>query len=324
MKKFLKYFFLMAVLLFTTVCGKQITEEEATKALQNHLIKRYGEEFEVLYIYRYSTGDQTWYQAEIYPAKYNGTPREYDMYYQETAMIDIKKEVFGESIRYVDDLYRLVLINEQANEFYLPKLKEIFGENVLPVFKINMLVLEEKPNFINDYKENLKRNQISKIKGGIYIFGKVQNEDDRERYRKQIYEFIQFMKETGTFEYVDLEIAVIEENIMSDEYQNNTSLKEELKKSASEQEHEKYRQERKNILEKYNFYTYNIDNIQNKISQINKGHIIYSGVDKWNSFNTLLYTKIYSPTCIMSQNLNNEEIKNYDKVSDVKFYVETW
>ena len=41
-------------------------------------------------------------------------------------------------------------------------------------------------------------------------------------------------------------------------------------------------------------------------------------------FNTLLYTKIYSPKYIENQNLDNEEVKKYNKISDVKFYFETW
>lgn len=162
------------------------------------------------------------------------------------------------------------------------------------------------------------------ISGGIYIFGRVESDEDREWYRKQIYEFVQFMKETGTFEYVDLDISIIEKNIMSDEFQNNTKLKAELTKSALGQEYEKYRKERKGILEKYNFYTYNIDDIQDRISQINRSSLIDLGVGKWSVFNTLLYTKIYSPKYIENQNLDNEEVKKYNKISDVKFYFETW
>ena len=56
------------------------------------------------------------------------------------------------------------------------------------------------------------------ISGGIYIFGRVENDEDREWYRKQIYEFIQFMKETGTFEYVDLNFTISDEMNFSDEF----------------------------------------------------------------------------------------------------------
>nr|WP_293991235.1 hypothetical protein [uncultured Fusobacterium sp.] len=287
--------------------------ERAYKELDKYLKKQYGEEFVIGHMGRRKLNGKEWYEAGVvYPKRYVGTVRENDTYYWGRGFVDI----LGGSLD-PGDSYGGVLLNESANEFYLPKLKELFGENVLPIFNI-------KGGYdYTDFQKELKvRDKV--VSGGIYIFGRVENDEDREWYRKQIYEFVQFMKQTGTFEYVDLDISIIEENIMSDEFQNNTELKAELTKSALGQEYEKYREERKSILEKYNFYTYNIDDIQDKISQINRSSLIDLGVGKWSVFNTLLYTKIYSPKYIESQNLDNEEVKNYNKISDVKFYFETW
>ncbi|WP_308576807.1 hypothetical protein [uncultured Fusobacterium sp.] len=287
--------------------------------LLRHLEKRYNKEFVIAYGGKRSIGISSWYEAEIYPKELVGTPKEKDKYYWAKGFVENGKG---------GDTYGKVLLNESANNFYLPKLKELFGENVLPVLDLKGGYIEE------DYvKEMELRNKLYKerpdgnfdpLSGGIYIFGRVESDEDREWYRKQIYEFVQFMKETGTFEYVDLDISIIEKNIMSDEFQNNTELKAELTKSALGQEYEKYRKERKGILEKYNFYTYNIDDIQDRISQINRSSLIDLGVGKWSVFNTLLYTKIYSPKYIENQNLDNEELKKYNKISDVKFYFETW
>ena len=287
--------------------------------LLRHLEKKYNKEFVIAYGGKRSIGISSWYEAEIYPKELVGTPKEKDKYYWAKGFVENGKG---------GDTYGKVLLNESANNFYLPKLKELFGENVLPVLDLKGGYIEE------DYvKEMELRNKLYKerpdgnfnpLSGGIYIFGRVESDEDREWYRKQIYEFVQFMKETGTFEYVDLDISIIEKNIMSDEFQNNTKLKAELTKSALGQEYEKYRKERKGILEKYNFYTYNIDDIQDRISQINRSSLIDLGVGKWSVFNTLLYTKIYSPKYIENQNLDNEEVKKYNKISDVKFYFETW
>ena len=286
---------------------------KAYKALDSYFKKTYGEEFVIKGIGRRRLKDREWYEAGIvFPKSYIGTPKENDRYYWGRGFAEI--EAFGFD---VGDSYGGVLLNESANEFYGKKLKELFGDNVLPVLEIDG---EYKfTDFIREYS------RVSKtISGGIYIFGRVESDEDREWYRKQIYEFVQFMKETGTFEYVDLDISIIEKNIMSDEFQNNTKLKAELTKSALGQEYEKYRKERKGILEKYNFYTYNIDDIQDRISQINRSSLIDLRVGKWSVFNTLLYTKIYSPKYIENQNLDNEEVKKYNKISDVKFYFETW
>lgn len=291
-----------------------ILNRDPSKVLLNHLEDKYHKEFVIAYSGERSDGISSWYEAEIYPKEFIGTIKENDIYYWAKGFVEA-----GEP----GDTYGQVLLKESANKFYLPKLEELFGKNVLPVIEIN-----DKFCKFTDFEKELedlkKINAPMPISGGIYIFGRVENDEDREWYRKQIYEFVQFMKQTGTFEYVDLDISIIEENIMSGEFQNNTELKVELTKSALGQEYEKYREERKGILEKYNFYTYNIDNIQDKISQINRSSLIDLGVGKWSVFNTLLYTKIYSPKYIESQNLDNEEVKNYNKISDVKFYFETW
>ncbi len=291
-----------------------ILNRDPSKLLLNHLESRYDKEFVIVYDGERSDGIGSWYEAEIYPKELIGTIKENDTYYWAKGFVEA-----GE----VGDTYGQVLLKESANKFYLSKLEELFGKNVLPVIEI-----DDKFCKFTDFEKELedlkKINAPMPISGGIYIFGRVESDEDREWYRKQIYEFVQFMKETGTFEYVDLDISIIEKNIMSDEFQNNTKLKAELTKSALGQEYEKYRKERKGILEKYNFYTYNIDDIQDRISQINRSSLIDLGVGKWSVFNTLLYTKIYSPKYIENQNLDNEEVKKYNKISDVKFYFETW
>ncbi len=311
--------------LFSTILGAVFLafliiiklSEKPEDILQKHLKNKYKEEFVIAMLGK----REEIYEAIIYPKKYEGTPRENDSYYWGKGFVRGKKGA---------DTYGLVLLNESTNEFYLPKLKELFGNNVLPNNSFNLGPAYTKNNFkeeIEIMKKSYKSDptgNFEPISGGIYIFGRVENDEDREWYRKQIYEFVQFMKETGTFEYVDLDISIIEKNIMSDEFQNNTKLKAELTKSALGQEYEKYRKERKGILEKYNFYTYNIDDIQDRISQINRSSLIDLGVGKWSVFNTLLYTKIYSPKYIENQNLDNEEVKKYNKISDVKFYFETW
>ena len=208
MKKFFKYFLIMTILLFTG-CGK-VTEKEAARALSKHLKARYNEEFSIGLIGRRSDGNKTWYEAEICPQNHIG-----DEYYYSSGNVNIKKSLFGERIDYVGDIYSLVWLNESANKFYLPKLKELFGENVLPIFETDVGRLTIKPDFYTTLKESKEENRILDQKGRIYIFGRVENNEDREWYREQIYKFVQFMKEAETFEYVKLGIYIIDERILA-------------------------------------------------------------------------------------------------------------
>ncbi|WP_308576669.1 hypothetical protein [uncultured Fusobacterium sp.] len=313
MKSFFKYSLLIIVLLFTS-CGR-VTEQEARKALSEHLKTRYNEEFNIGLIGRRSDDRDTWYQAKIYPKKYEGTTREYDEYYHRNGNVNIKKGIFGESIDYVGDTYRIVLMNESANKFYLPKLKELFGENVLPVLDINIAELSIYPEFLTEMKERMKAGGHPQIKGGIYIFGRVESDEDREWYRKQIYEFVQFMKETGTFEYVDIEFIISDDRIFSDEFYTNEKLQSEMKEYGNYIDSKG----RKNILNKVN-KSYEITNknrVLERINNLNKSNIDseFYGI-YW------LVTKIYSPKYIESKGWKDEKIKQYNKVSDIEFSVE--
>ena len=278
--------------------------------LLRHLEKKYNKEFVIAYGGKRSIGISSWYEAEIYPKELVGTPREKDKYYWAKGFVENGKG---------GDTYGKVLLNESANNFYLPKLKELFGENVLPVLDLKGGYIEE------DYvKEMELRNKLYKerpdgnfdpLSGGIYIFGRVESDEDREWYRKQIYEFVQFMKQTGTFEYVDIEFIISDDRIFSDEFYTNEKLQSEMKEYGNYIDSKG----RKNILNKVN-KSYEITNknrVLERINNLNKSNIDseFYGI-YW------LVTKIYSPKYIESKGWKDEKIKQYNKVSDIEFSVE--
>ena len=276
------------------------------KVIENHLKNKYKEEFIVEVL---GKREKT-YEAIIYPKKYVGTSRENDSYYWGKGFAKGRKG---------GDTYGLVLLNESTNEFFLPKLKELFGENVLPV-------LDMGPSYVkNNFKEEMEALKkayklyptasFEPISGGIYIFGRVESNEDREWYRKQIYEFVQFMKQTGTFEYVDIEFIISDDRIFSDEFYTNEKLQSEMKEYGNYIDSKG----RKNILNKVN-KSYEITNknrVLERINNLNKSNIDseFYGI-YW------LVTKIYSPKYIESKGWKDEKIKQYNKVSDIEFSVE--
>ncbi|RGN00624.1 hypothetical protein [Fusobacterium mortiferum] len=286
------------------------------KILLNHLEKKYNKEFIIAFDGERSDGRSKWYEAEIYPKELEGTTREYDKYYWAKGFVEQGKG---------GDTYGKVLLNESANEFYLPKLKELFGENVLPV-------LDLKGAYDStDYEEEMKLRKLFEkdstgkylpLSGGIYIFGRVESDKDREWYRKQIYEFVQFMKQTGTFEYVALPINVLDERVLSKEFQENIKLQQKLVDMGLKNKRknvEVFRKERRRLMNELpkNLTPYV------KLEEINKTEIRNSV--KWSVYNNLLTTGIYSPKYVESNSLEEEYgIKNYDKLSDVSFTYEEY
>lgn len=281
-----------------------ILNRDPSKLLLNHLESRYDKEFVIIYGGERSDGIGSWYEAEIYPKELIGTIKENDTYYWAKGFVEA-----GE----VGDTYGQVLLKESANKFYLSKLEELFGKNVLPVIEI-----DDKFCKFTDFEKELedlkKINAPMPISGGIYIFGRVENDKDREWYRKQIYEFVQFMKETGTFEYVDLDILVVDSREL---ISTPRKLLENLPKNLSVEE---WRKQRRVLMKAGNkeFNNMTQEELSEKINSINKSEYLkefYGG---------LLGIKVYSPKYIKSQGLDNREVREYNSITDVRFDWEMW
>ena len=293
-----------------------ILNRDPSKLLLNHLKSKYNKEFVIVYDGERSDGISSWYEAEIYPKEFIGTAREYDKYYWAKGFVEA-----GE----VGDTYGQVLLKESANKFYLSKLEELFGKNVLPVIEIDDKFCKFT-DFEKELKDLKKINAPMPISGGIYIFGRVENDEDREWYREEIYKFLSFMKETGTFEYVDLDILVIDERILLDEFKNNTigtltELNEINEKYVSEDE---FLEKREKIMNKLNIYFDENKYYKSNIDEINRNNLRKDGAAIYTRGNNLLYLKAYSPKYIKSQKLDNRKIREYNSISDVKFDWERW
>ena len=316
MKKFLRSFLIIVILLFTG-CGR-VTEQQARQTLSLYLQERYGEEFDIGFGGRrgYTVGDRkvSWYEYEITPQSYKGTNKLYDKYYDCIGTVEVEKTFLGEKLTSPGDSYALVLLKEQANKFYGKKLKELFGENVLPILEIDGLYFDKEKDFISNVELSKKNKKALYIEGGIYIFGRVENDEDREKYREEIYKFLSFMKETGTFEYVDLDIIVVDERAL---ISNPKKLLENFPKGLSIEDKRELRRKMMKAGDK-EFADMSQKEITEKINSINKGEY------RKKFFGGLLYIKVYSPKYIKSQGFEDEEIREYDKVEDIKFDWETW
>lgn len=299
------------LILILTGCLSE--SDRAERVLQKHLKDRYGEEFVIYGMGKRAGNVRRWYEAAVvYPKSYIGTRKENDSYYWGKGFVELNDGMKG------GDTYGGVLLNESANEFYGKKLKELFGENYLAVIDV------KGTYSYRDFEEEMKKRKksydrnpagiYSPISGGIYIFGRVENDKDREWYRKQIYEFIQFMKETGTFEYVDLDILIVDERAL---ISNPKKLLENFPKNLSENDRRKKKREMMKAGDK-EFADMSKKEILNKINSINKAEY------RNRFFGGLLYVKVYSPKYIKAQKLDNREEKEYDTINNIKFDWETW
>ncbi|MHD0316832.1 hypothetical protein [Fusobacterium sp. THCT1E2] len=315
MKKLFRILIVLSITVLFLSCGQKATTYEAKEVLSKHLIKRYGEEFEIGYMGKRSDGKEVWYEAEIYPSKYVGTPKERDKYYHRRGTVNIEKGILGDRLGFVGDTYGKVKINESAEEFYEEKLKELFGDNVLQVYDIKFNRVLKDYSFENIIKVWKEEGVRLTIIGGIYIFGRVENDEDREWYRKQIYEFIQFMKETGTFEYVSMQIKILDERCLTNYFDEN---KEVLRKSQ-----QKYKTSKEYLKFKEKFFleaevefkkTTNKEKLK-KINNFKKSDFLdFSN----SSYFALYHVGLVSPKFKDIEPRDNSKRKNYNSIDDVK------
>ena len=326
MKRLFKVLVILSIAVLFISCGRKVTSEEAEEKIAQHMYERYGEEFEVGYamIDGYTKGDRdvTWYEARVTPIRYIGTPKYTDSYYRAVGTVMVKKKMFREEFGITRDTYSNVMLKESANEFYGKKLKELFGENYLSVLEVTGSYSDKSKNFEGSVKLTKEKGDRLYISGGIYIFGRVENDEDREWYRKQIYEFIQFMKETGTFEYVSLEILISDERVLSYQFQKNKELKEKIMQMRIEtNDYSLFFKERDKLMKQININKVTEKEKEEILNNINQGRFSSKDLPEFVGGNSIFYKKIYSPKYIESQNWKEDKKIEYNTLEEMQF---TW
>ncbi|MTI59917.1 MAG: hypothetical protein FH762_08020 [Firmicutes bacterium] len=201
--------------------------EDVQRKIEEHLYQKYGEEFVVTQIGTRSSRGEEFYQARIYPESIIGTNREWDDYY--CASATISKRSFGK-LGGVGDSYSYVNRNMDLEKYLLPEIKNIFRERVL--IKVDVahevtgdgswwagyksVSLEEMRK---DIAEDPERNRII-LDLDVYIFDRIENEEEKEERRKEIFELVQYLKEEGLFEYLSLVIKIVDEKSLTPSYRS--------------------------------------------------------------------------------------------------------
>lgn len=206
MKKIKYVIILLSLVLFYFV-GRELTATPEDKFIR-FLKKEYKKEFDVDVFSRI----RDVYSARIYPKEFKGTPKENDDYYQVTGSMCNGK---------IEDNYLNIVLQDKINDFYSLKLKELFGENIFYLFRI-----EDECKSDNFQTELLRRKKLyeedpnknySSLKGNIFIFINEKDIKEKELYREKIYEFIEYLKETEAFYYTELSIKFVDEKIFDKE-----------------------------------------------------------------------------------------------------------
>ncbi|MTI59478.1 MAG: hypothetical protein FH762_05725 [Firmicutes bacterium] len=234
---------LIPLLIFSLTACKGSHNEEAVRAkIKDYLYKEYGEDFIVDRIGTRSDKGGEEYVARIYPKSIIGTNKEGDPYYYASATVD--KLTLGR-LDEPGDSYSYVKMNLTAEEYLMPRAREIFGDRVvlkvdseIEIWGREEIIVREfkKKNKQSDgldefigYKEadfiNAKDRAIENPENNrlflelyIYIFDRIDSEREKEERRKQIFDYVQYLKEEGLFKYLELGVIFIDERVLAPSY----------------------------------------------------------------------------------------------------------
>ncbi|MTI59476.1 MAG: hypothetical protein FH762_05715 [Firmicutes bacterium] len=226
LKKSALLLLLILLLIFSlTACSRNYSNEEIRETIAKALYEDYGEEFVVDRIGIRTANKIKFYQARIYPKSIIGTPKEGDKYYYGKASIDILS--YGK-LSAVADNYGVIKMNEEIEKYLMPQIKKLFGERVLLKTDVKYKEKEESGYFTQYLEHNLKHklkqvrldpeNKRLELELYVYIFDRIDSEREKEERRKQIFDYVQYLKEEGLFKYLELGVIFIDERVLAPSY----------------------------------------------------------------------------------------------------------
>ena len=328
MKKLIKLLFLLIIVLSFTSCYERANENQARKVLHKHLEQRYGEPFHIDYMGMRGTDKMTWYEAQIIPMKDYNSDKVNDKYYWSTGTVRIVKKWYKEELR-PGDVYMGVRLNEDANDFFRPKLKEIFGELVLPVLDINVHIVKGNGNFLETAEFANRKNTTPEqkgqgegagfdIKGGIYIWDRIENLEEKEIYKEKIFKFIQYMKSVEMFDYVDLAFYILDERSLVPRFDTEVGDKlvkaREALKTADE-----FIEYRKNLMKELDkdFEKMSKNKKNMGIEEFNRDFLIKIYKHQDNKYSILYHTAIWSKKFLEFEKRIKARRNDYKNIDDL-------
>ena len=217
--------------------------EKVREKMEKSLLEEYGQEFVVDRIGTRAIRGETHYQARIYPKSIVGTNKEGDSYYY--AKAGVEKKAFGR-LGKVGAGYETVQIKIEAENYVRSKAREIFGDRI----RLKADVKFKKKKEGNDYfswqiRSNFEKlleetkadpkNKRIELELYVYIFDRIDDEDEKEERRKQIFEFVQYLKEEDLFKYLEMGVIFIDERVLApsyDKYKRKIFLSEKVEKEV--------------------------------------------------------------------------------------------
>ena len=217
---------LILLMITVTACTVGNKKERVRKKIKNYLFDKYAEEFIVDRIGTQTIDGRTNYVARIYPKSKLGANGERDSYY--SSKVGLEKKTFG--LGKVGSGYDMVMLKMQAEKYLKPKTREIFGKRVLLKPEVKYMwrssteikhyswkIVSGFKKLLDKVKSNPEKHRIE-LELYVYVFDRIETKEEKNKRRKDIFEFVQYLKEEGLFEYLEMGVIFIDERVLASSY----------------------------------------------------------------------------------------------------------
>ncbi|QTL97017.1 hypothetical protein GM661_03005 [Iocasia frigidifontis] len=176
-----------------------------------------------------------------------------------------------------------------------------------------------------DIAEDPERNRII-LDLDVYIFKRIENEEEKEERRKEIFEFIQYLKEEGLFEYLELGVIFIDERVLAPSYKKykyeisgSRKVKEEIDGEIVRMPPRDLRKEMSGVLQQ-EVNEMSEEELLARMRKIRKDELSRSGIEE---YNMAYFSEVFSPGILKERYSTSLEAnpnikKNYKKIEDIK------
>jgi len=305
--------------------------ERVRKKFKESLYEQYGKEFVVYGIGTRTYNDRKMWEAQIYPKEYVGTPKEDDPYYKATAGMDIKP--FG-GLGSVGGGWENVQIKIEAEKYIESKVKEIFGKKVLIKSEVKYKRKDEENEYfgwkivsgfdslLTKANQNPNKHRIE-LQLYLYIFDRIDSKQEKEKRRKDIFEFVQYLKKEGLFRYLEMGVYLIDERVLAPSYEeyidkiyNQKWIEKEISGESIELPPKDFRKKMSQALQS-EIDTMNKKQLIENMNKIKKCELTYEDLRKENNH---YFSVVYSKKMLKDYygaNESNKLMKDYENIENV-------
>ena len=287
-------------------------EENVINYAKSYMYEKYGENFILIDSRPSYTGERRGgYNFTFISEKYKDTPHLDDFFYKASVSVGFRGRKGKEKINNVSDLYQLNYMTIKIEEYFSPILTKLFGEMTRQALNFHFdwdLPREDVPEMI--------RRSGSRLSGSIYIFDRIESQDQIKNYEEKIFQFVSYLKENNIFNNVHINFFITDERILGD---NNRETEHILSNAYFNLGYREFLNYREELLENLgdSYYTLTEEEKIYKMNSIDKENLLNYHRRYFLGYTALYHTTIYDNHRFVSKDY---KIIDYSTVEDITLY----